>query len=137
MSVFDPETVARDFDLDLDTARLACSIARGDCDPLDLPEAGAAGAAARRRVRECYHRPEAWNVALYALDALLGTFGVEGWARSMRSGVSYCNTGDTYAPTFVYDTDEGWLYCSWGDLAEVEAARERDDEHDGPDFWGA
>jgi hypothetical protein len=72
------------------------------------------------------YRPSDNGSALHRLDAIdmvLGTCGVEGWAdpTDYRHGVSYCNTGDTYAATICLITDgrgTRWYLGSWGDLAE-------------------
>jgi hypothetical protein len=73
--------------------------------------------AASSYVNQCYHYPPAYLVALYAIDGILRTCGVEGFrcegpedggytnARARRfrgKSVSYCNTGDSYAPTVAY-----------------------------------
>jgi len=78
---------------DAETAERIARIIDGDEDPRDVPETDA-------WVRSCYHEPDHEEQAIHAADVLLGTYGVEGWAsEDGRSGVSYCNTGDTYAPT--------------------------------------
>ncbi len=66
-------------------------------------------------VQACYHRPPWWDVALHAIDEALGTHGIEGWSepddvsRPDRT-VSYCNTGDSYAPTVALLTEP----AMWG-----------------------
>jgi hypothetical protein len=78
---------------DADTAARIVRFIDGDEDPRSVPETDA-------WVRACYHEPGADEQALHAADVLLGTYGVEGWASDDgRSGVSYCNAGDTYEPT--------------------------------------
>lgn len=74
-------------------------------------------------VRACHHRPSDEDIALHAADEFLGNHGVEGWAdpTNFRHGVSYSNTGDTYATTICLINDDcgkRWYLGSWGDLAE-------------------
>lgn len=74
-------------------------------------------------VRACHRRPSDEDIALHAADELLGNHGVEGWAdpTNFRHGVSYSNTGDTYATTICLINDgrgKRWYLGSWGDLAE-------------------
>ena len=46
-------------------------------------------------IRQCYHRPSDVDIALSAIDEVLETFGVEGWAGpGLTRGVAYANTGD-------------------------------------------
>lgn len=87
--------------------------------------------AANQRVRECYHPPNWTDVALHAIDAILGTYGIEGMAHpdNFRCGFSYCNTGETYNPTVLLATwSEGdqWYVCSWGDFVERHPVYLRD-----------
>ena len=90
----------------------------------DLPEEALnAYPAAAARIQECYHPPTYNDKALHVMDSLLSTFGVAGACvrNAMYDGMSYCDTGDTYATTIVllslggHDT---WHVCSWGSLVE-------------------
>lgn len=80
-----------------------------------------AGAA---RIVECYHPPSKWDVRLTVCDAIMRTHGVEYISHKDDTfresyGLSYCNTGDTYAPTLVYDHSRGtYRVTSWGDIVE-------------------
>lgn len=62
-------------------------------------------------IRSCYCRPSSDEIALHAIDVLLDNHGVEGWVnpKDMREGVSYSNTGDTYAQTVAL-VDWGHTY---------------------------
>lgn len=59
-----------------------------------------------------------------AIDETLETFGVESISRA-DAGVfeapllTYCNTGDTYAPTIVRYRGGSYLISSWGDAVEA------------------
>lgn len=116
-------TVARlmaELRLDKATAQTVRILMRRETFPQDAP---AAFPRTCTWLRACYHRPHWTDVALHAIDELLRTHGVEGWPdpKDMRHGVSYCNTGDTYATTIalIHDGDgRRWYLGSWGDLAE-------------------
>ena len=61
------------------------------------------------------------NETLEAIDVILGTCGVEGVSieGNYYTGLSYCNTGETYDLTVAYDSaDEEFLLTSWGDWLE-------------------
>lgn len=80
--------------------------------------------------RVCYNRPPFHLVKLYAIDQLLGTYGVESFCIPEDSysncqqptfEVEYCNTGDTYALTVCRIKNQGrvtYRVSSWGDIAE-------------------
>lgn len=79
---------------DADTAEKIRAMVRGDLDPRTVSERTDAWA------RACHHPPGQDELTLHAADELLGTYGVEGWSsEDGRTGVSYCNTGDTYGRT--------------------------------------
>jgi hypothetical protein len=115
-------------DLDSKGARLIRALAHA----VDDPEALAALVEAKcpmthAYVRSMYSDPynsRTWRrtVALHAIDLALGTHGVEALGPvDMRSGppYEYCNAGDTYSTTIVYDRDRDRLIvASWGDIAE-------------------
>lgn len=83
---------------DEDTARTILDMIEGRRDPREVSEA------CDQWVRWCYNTPTREEQALHAADDLLGTCGVEGYAdEDGRGGVSYCNTGDTYALTLFLD----------------------------------
>lgn len=102
---------------DADTAARIARFISGREDPRSVPETDA-------WVRSCYHEPDEDEQALHAADVLLGTYGVEGWADDDgRSGVSYCNTGDTYEAT-LFLVDGRFLVTDLGTVAEEEEAEE-------------
>jgi len=57
-----------------------------------------------------------------AIDSLLGTYGVEFLGESHRTGenVYYCNAGDTYDTTVIFNGPSMRVGC-WGDLIEHHA----------------
>lgn len=91
--------------------------------------------AARKYCREQYNRlkefdyPYNCHVSFYACDAMartekrfvdLGTFGTEGFCNDVGTkGITYLNTGDSYEPTILFDSDkERFFVASWGDIVE-------------------
>ena len=83
--------------------------------------------AAVARRQECYHPPSLLDQRLHALNAEAETFGVEyiahrddGCRVGDQHGLEYLNTGDTYAPTIIFDHARGsWRVTSWGDIVEA------------------
>jgi hypothetical protein len=79
-------------------------------------------------VRRC-----AWHVShvervMLACDEVLGTYGVEAIVPDgdWRAAASYCNTGDTYAPTILYcHRDSEYMVTSWGDYVENMTTEDR------------
>ena len=79
-------------------------------------------------VSDCYNQPHDIELILKACNEALETHGIEsitpteGEHISMYWGncvASYCNTGDTYCPTVLYDTKAGFFrFISWGDFIE-------------------
>jgi hypothetical protein len=85
--------------------------------------------ATNKWVQSCTHRPSEEEIAINAIDELLGTHGVEGWSDDddPRCGTHYCNTGDSYTTTvFLIAENKGWgVSYRWflgclADLAERE-----------------
>lgn len=68
-----------------------------------------------------------------AVDLVLGTCGVEAiravdeWDRYFGDAVAvYCNTGDSYGGTVLYDVDRDAFYVtSWGDWVETSERNRR------------
>lgn len=97
-------------------------------DRRDDPESYEAG---RRRVAECFHRPDDIDLILSVVNSLLDTHGVEGiqaenyWDRYYCDTVAiYCNNGDSYAGTVLYDVDREVFYVtSWADWVETAEKR--------------
>lgn len=80
------------------TARTILAMIKGEKDPREVSEK------CDTWIRQCFHDPSHEDQVMCAVDELLGTFGVEGEADDDgRDGYTYCNTGDTYAPTLFLD----------------------------------
>jgi hypothetical protein len=100
-----------------DTAREILAILRGDKSPLDVPKVA-------EWARQCYHSPKerAPETIMLAFDALLETYGTEAiWAESSctKPVAEYCNSGDTYTATILYDYRRGkFCLTSFGDWIE-------------------
>lgn len=61
--------------------------------------------------------------ALKVADEVLGTHGVEGFTGE-GGGLSYCNAGDTYAVTLIFDWKHfRFVVGCWGDIVEREPKR--------------
>lgn len=77
---------------------------------------------------QCLHEPDPSSpeTRMHAIDGILGTCGTEAiWGRSCTQPVAeYCNTGDTYACTILYDYTAGkYRLMSWGDWVETYGDR--------------
>ena len=81
-----------------------------------------------RWIRECFNPPSETELKLAACDAILGTYGTEP-IRVEGAHVdnyhfdivaTYCNTGDSYAATILYDSERDEFYVtSYGDWIET------------------
>lgn len=83
----------------------------------------------------CYHEPRKLDAIEHAVDHLLSTHGIE--AISADSGAPwsyyygdivalYCNTGDSYGGTMLYDIERGvWYATSWADWVETAERNRR------------
>jgi hypothetical protein len=100
---------------DIATAKQAKAIFLMSRSQLAETPAGAA------RIAECYHPPGTADLRMAALDALLGTHGVEGFETTRGESVLYLNAGDTYTPTIVRFRGHYRVAC-WGDIAERHGA---------------
>ena len=105
-----------------------------DCDPDEDPLEALIDSDSRlesteRYVRSLHSSPyysDIWRVAvaLHAIDTLIGTHGVESFGGDPNTCVDpptheYCNAGDPYAATLIYEVASGELFIGcWGDLAE-------------------
>jgi len=75
----------------------------------------------------CHNRPDDDELAMSAIDAVLGNYGVEAlrakkWVSAYYGDVAYTysNTGDTYAATIVHNSTSGqYSVTSWGDVVEA------------------
>lgn len=99
------------------TAETILGIMRGTIDPFTVP-------ATEAWRQACYHEPDARKpeTRMHAIDALLGTHGTEAlWGKDSCTipAAEYCNNGDTYALTILYDYVKGcYRLTSWGDFVE-------------------
>lgn len=128
--------------LDRDIAQQVYDVLTETVDPSEVSEAY------RKWSRQCVNAPDplSHESKLYACDDLLGTCGVESvddprGETYEDEGIafcpllSYCNTGDTYAPTLMRNHETGeWLIASVGDIIENLADETcEDDESDDAD----
>lgn len=98
-------------------ARVLRNLLEGKIEPRELSPA------CDRWVRQCHNDPSHVEQVMCAADEWLGTYGVEAiFGDSVTEPrFSYCNTGDTYALTLIYDHSKGrYLVSSYGD--EIERA---------------
>ena len=81
-----------------------------------------------RWIRQCFNRPNDTELQLAACDAILGTHGTEpirvegAWVDNYHFDIvaTYCNTGDSYEATILYDTERDEFYVtSYGDWIEA------------------
>lgn len=92
---------------------------RGDIEPETIPQTAA-------WLRECYSRPRRSELTMHAINAVLECHGVESiddgrtyCGRYLAPRAVYCNTGETYAPTVIYDYRTGtYKVQSLGDFVE-------------------
>ena len=70
----------------------------------------------------CYNTPKLRDLRREAVNELAGMHGVELLGIHKRSGkyVYYCNAGDTYATTILFQGARMTVGC-WGDLVERNA----------------
>lgn len=113
-------TVARltaQLGIDESQAQQVIGLIRGRISPFAI-----AGTDAWRR--QCYHEPRetAPETIMHAIDQVIGTCGTEaifGAGSCTQPVIEYCNAGDTYAATIVYDyIAEKYRLTSWGDMVE-------------------
>ena len=114
------DKVADALNLDPQTAEKVIGIVRGQIDPFTVP-------AVEQWARQCYNTPkDGPEVRMLALDALIGTHGTEAiWGSDPLAPVAeYCNAGDTYDTTILYDYTRGrYVLTSWGDWVEAHGDR--------------
>ena len=107
--------------LDKSTALKITKLCNGTLDPETL-DGGA------RRVRECYNAPSDTDVILYAINDLLGGYGVESTPYeigAMHDGefIEYINFGDSYATTIVWNpSKDRFEINTWADVYEISPA---------------
>jgi hypothetical protein len=80
-----------------------------------------------RWIRQCYHRPSDYELAMNAINETIETCGVEAiesekiWIDSYHHNIVavYCNTGDSYCPTVLLDhRSMQYRITSWADFVE-------------------
>ncbi len=105
-------------------ARAVLALIEGDLviDPINVPEQFEATA---QWVRQCYNHPSAEELAMSAINELIGGHGVEGIEVDGEYVAEYVNTGDTYSATIL--REYGFLgseyhLTSWGDFLEEREA---------------
>jgi hypothetical protein len=71
-------------------------------------------------LRQCWNRPSDTELIMCAINDALGTHGVEAiqgeWIDHYHQNIqaTYCNTGDSYAPTVLYcNKQRKFLITSW------------------------
>ena len=81
-------------------------------------------------IKQCYHKPRKVELALEAINEILGGCGVEQitdnqWhAYWCDGGLLYVNMGDAYTCTVIYNTrKDKWLVGAWGDVVERDRKR--------------
>lgn len=72
----------------------------------------------------CYTLPKTREIRRTVIDELIGTYGVEFLGTHRRTGNSiyYCNAGDTYATTVLFQGARLTVGC-WGYLVERNLVR--------------
>lgn len=116
--------IAAAFQVDLDAAKLARRLIRGEemvrCNPA-LPKTN-------DWIADCYHLPRRIDRILAALNECLECYGV--LAFRTRNGsqyeaiAEYLHTGDTYSPTLLFRHDTGtFRITTWGDFFERNEKR--------------
>lgn len=111
--------IAEFLNIDILQAAAVRGLVDGSIDPQTVPET-------EQWVRDCYNMPYADELIMHAIDATIETFGVESAGGNGECyHFDYCNAGDTYATTVIYDRQSGeYMIGCWGDL--VEMAEEND-----------
>ena len=83
-------------------------------------------------IKACYHPPSRAELKMKACDEILETCGVESIESktylvddyNLYIVATYCNTGDTYAATILFETEgEKFRLTSWGDWVETSPRR--------------
>jgi hypothetical protein len=112
--------------IDRETAIKIRRLLDGRDDPMDY-EAG------RKLDRACFHAPDKIYSLMTVVDDLLGTYGIEcirateEWDRFHGDVVAeYCNNGQSYDATILYDTERMVFYVtSWADWMETAERNRR------------
>lgn len=108
--------IASRLNIDRETAQTIRHIMDGSVDPKSFDSVDS-------WLRQCYNMPNTVELRMCAINEVLGTHGVEALGEmTFPNGphYSYCNTGDTYACTVMYDHHENeFLISDWGSIAET------------------
>ena len=111
------KTLTRDLRITREEAKTVRGLIKGDIDPEDIE-------ATDRWIRQCYNRPWESSLIMHAIDATIGTCGVECIGDEDKEAhesadFDYCNAGDTYAATIIRDNNTGRYFVGcWGDCVE-------------------
>lgn len=82
----------------------------------------------KKWVQSCYNEPSEVEKIMSAIDFVLETYGCEVIFIDGYPAMEYCNTGDTYAMTVMYDYKVNrFRIMSWGDWWEKFGEKFRDD----------
>ena len=116
--------IAAAFRVDLDTAKLARRLIRGEERIRDNP----ALPKTNRWRNSCHHEPRRIELILAALNECLECHGVEAFrsrhGSQYEAAAEYLNTGDTYSPTLLFRHDTGtFRLTTWGDFFERNEKR--------------
>jgi len=109
-------TLTRDLGISEAEAQTVRGLIKGTVDPETVE-------ATDRWIRQCYYRPSDAELVMHAVDATIGTHGVESLGptidRRFTPAFSYCNAGDTYASTVIRNNRIGSYFVGcWGTVAE-------------------
>jgi hypothetical protein len=114
------ENLVKVMNLDTETASQIADLVSGLKDPESIKET-------EEWISQCYHKPNENELIMHACDVLMNTCGVESIeiegayvSRYYQSSVaSYCNTGETYSTTLVFDHEnQEFGLSSYGDFFE-------------------
>ena len=78
-------------------------------------------ASARQWADQCHHRPGRVELALHAIDEVIGGYGVEGIPDEdyRKPGISYVNLFNIYTTTIVHDGSR-WLVADFATVYEMK-----------------
>jgi hypothetical protein len=110
------KALVKDLHITEDEAAIVRGLIKGTVDP-ETVEATA------RWIRQCFHRPSDSELIMHAIDATIGTHGVEAVGeaidRRFTPAYSYCNAGDSYVGTIIRNNALGSYYIGdWATIAE-------------------
>jgi hypothetical protein len=105
--------------VDKETAKIIKKVINGKIDPETFSDV-------RKWADQCYNLPSQYELIQGALNQIIGTYGTESivednW-KSYYHNINfiYCNTGDIYQSTIIFDTENGIFFIgSVGDVMEA------------------